>query len=287
MNYYTTYNPFIRIKMEQTIDIIRENLKGFELQLFDAAINNLKDDTNILSANNFAFSIRELIRNMLERLAPDNEVTDAPWYKPEKNQNGEVVITRRQRIKYAVQKWFLDDFAKDKLHIALDDYFKDFSKNFAELNKYTHITENTFNIAPCDKTMLSLRILGNLLWFINMVNDAQSEIINRTIDLVDKELSKAFLANHLGTIALTYGSENNIRFLIHDFSISKNSNEILYVKATGYIYVVDPLNDDSYEYKEKKPFVSELEVNYKNKEGVVKIEKGNINIDSGETIELS
>lgn len=272
--------------MEETIRIIKENLQGFELRLFEAVIVNLKEDDNVLSANNFAYSIRELLRSMLERLAPDNEVEGAPWYKPETNQYGEVVITRRQRIKYAVQKWFLDDYARDKFHIVLDDYFKDFSKNFAELNKYTHITEETFNIEPCDKTMLALKILGNLFWFIISIKEAQSEIINKTIDLVDKELSEQFLANHLGAIFLTYGNENDKRFLIQEITITKKSDEILYVKTTGFLYIVELQNVNPYEYKEKKPFVSELEVNYKNKEGIVKIERGNINIDSQGIIEL-
>ena len=127
--------------MEQTINIIKQNLQGFELQLFEAAINNLNDDTNILSANNFAYSIRELIGNILERLAHDDDVKGAPWYIPEKNQYDEIVITRRQRIKYAVQKWFLDDYAKEILHITLDDYFRDFSKcdKVRKLKKYIQL----------------------------------------------------------------------------------------------------------------------------------------------------
>lgn len=272
--------------MEQTIRIIKDNLQGFELRLFEAAIVNLKEDDNVLSANNFAYSIRELIRNMIERLAPDGDVKGAPWYQEERNLDGLVKITRRQRIKYAVQKWFLDGFAKDKLNISLDGYYKDFGRIFAELNKYTHIEEKTFNVAPSDKTILAHKILGNLLWFINLINDAQAQIINSTIDLVDKELSKQFLANHLGALALTYGENNNKRFLIDGITIKRNDDMILKVNVTGSCFIVDPQSVDPFEYKERKPFVSELDVNYKNHEGIVKIERGNINIDSQGVIEL-
>ncbi|UKK57921.1 hypothetical protein [Prevotella communis] len=272
--------------MEQTINLIRQSLQGFELRLFDAAIANLQEDNNVLSANNFAYSIRELIRHILKRLAPDDDVKGAPWYEEEKNQYGEVVITRRQRIKYAVQKWFSDDYARENLKISLDDFLKDFGKNFSSLNNFTHIEEQTFNVEPVDKTMLAHGILGNLLWFIITINDARDQITNSTLELVDKELAEHFLADHIGALVLFFGKENKKRFCIEDITIRRMDDEIIKVSVKGTIFIVDPLCPDPLEYKERKPFVSEMDVNYKNKEGIVKIERGNINIDSQGVTEL-
>ena len=272
--------------MEQTIKIIRTNLKGFELLLFDAAIENLREESNILNFNNFAYTIRELIGNIMDRLAPDDEVKSAPWYESVKNENDRIVITRKQRLKYAIQKWFLDDYAENILHLKLDAYFKDFTCIFNALHKYTHIREDTFNVAPVDKTKMSLRILDNLLWLINILNNAQSEIINSTIELAKNEFGKKLNADYYGVLVLTYGKGNDKRYLIEKIAIKGENDTILNVEATGFLFIVDPQENDPYKYKEMKPFFSELDVNYKNKEGIIKIERGSITIDSN-TISLN
>lgn len=56
--------------------------QGFEQDLFKAAIANVDDANNKLRLNNFAYAMRELIRTVLERLAPDDEVVNAPWFEP-------------------------------------------------------------------------------------------------------------------------------------------------------------------------------------------------------------
>lgn len=51
---------------------IEKRLSGdFEHDLFDAALYNLNDVHNKLRFNNFAYSLRELTRHILARLAPD------------------------------------------------------------------------------------------------------------------------------------------------------------------------------------------------------------------------
>lgn len=81
---------------------------GFEQDLFKAAIANVDDEKNQLRLNNFAYSMRELIRTVLERLAPDEDVINAPWFKPNDMQHPEKV-TRSQRIKFAIQGWLSDE----------------------------------------------------------------------------------------------------------------------------------------------------------------------------------
>lgn len=77
----------------------------FEHDLCDAAFDNL-NVKNRLRFNNFAYSIRELTRHILYRLAPDVDIKCCSWYKPTKNENGKVVITRADRINYAIYGGF-------------------------------------------------------------------------------------------------------------------------------------------------------------------------------------
>ena len=77
----------------------------FEHDLCDAAFDNL-NVKNRLRFNNFAYSIRELTRHILYRLAPDVDIKCCSWYKPTKNENGKVVITRADNAlpNYVVMK---------------------------------------------------------------------------------------------------------------------------------------------------------------------------------------
>ena len=82
--------------------ILQHLAPGFEQELFLAAIANVDDTSNKLRLNNFAYSMRELIRVVLERLAPDEEVVNAPWFESNDKEHTNKV-TRSQRIKYAIQ----------------------------------------------------------------------------------------------------------------------------------------------------------------------------------------
>ena len=74
----------------------------FEKDLLEAALTNLNDAGNKLRLNNFAYAARELTRHYLQRLAPDSEVLNVPWFKPNDPEKPKA-ITRDQRIRYAIR----------------------------------------------------------------------------------------------------------------------------------------------------------------------------------------
>lgn len=67
-------------KLKQSILLYLKT--SFEKDLLEAVLKNLEDGKNKLRLNNFAYSARELTRHYLKRLAPDIEVLNAPWFKP-------------------------------------------------------------------------------------------------------------------------------------------------------------------------------------------------------------
>ena len=68
--------------------------------------------------------MRELIRVVLERLAPDEEVVNAPWFESNYKEHTNKV-TRSQRIKYAIQGWLSDDYVTNTLRIDHQDNDKE------------------------------------------------------------------------------------------------------------------------------------------------------------------
>lgn len=67
---------------ERIVSVLAE---GFERELYASALHNLNDLNNKLRLNNFAYVMRELMRHVLNRLAPDHSVTKCIWYTNEIN----------------------------------------------------------------------------------------------------------------------------------------------------------------------------------------------------------
>ncbi len=55
---------------------------GFETDFLDASVAYMQNSKDKLAFNSFAYSMRELIRNILERLAPDANIKRCSWYIP-------------------------------------------------------------------------------------------------------------------------------------------------------------------------------------------------------------
>jgi hypothetical protein len=119
---------------------------GFELSLYRAAVQNLKDLSNPLRLNNYAYAARELSRHILHRLAPDSEVKSCSWYKEDPSQPG--VIARTQRAQYAIQGGLSEQYVRDELGVDIDTTKKALADAIRNLNKFTHIEEGVFNLPP-------------------------------------------------------------------------------------------------------------------------------------------
>lgn len=117
----------------------------FERSLFKAALGFLDHDDNPLRFNAFAFSLRELFRHVLDRLAPDKMVRQCSWFfqDPEIDEGR---LTRFQRFKYAVQKGLSDEFTKSDLSIDLKETWSDIKRSIDALSKLTHVNPESFGL---------------------------------------------------------------------------------------------------------------------------------------------
>ena len=97
--------------MKLLINTISKYLENnFEKRLFEATIQNFQYRQSPLRLNNFAYSMRELFRHILGRLAPTEKVLRCSWYINETNKpNG---ITRAQRVIYSVKNKGTDTFLR-------------------------------------------------------------------------------------------------------------------------------------------------------------------------------
>lgn len=268
--------------------ILQHLAPGFEQELFLAAIANVDDTSNKLRLNNFAYSMRELIRVVLERLAPDAEVVNAPWFNPNDKDHPNKV-TRSQRIKYAIQGWLSDDYVTDTLRIGHQDNDKDLRKNIDELSKYTHVTESTFNIEPVKITELALGVLCNVQLFLMNVAEARYQVQRAAIDCIDEEMIEEFYYNVQNDIDILATHHEILAYTVTGINLKDQDNASITLEAIGNVQVRlqwgsdrDMRRGDGYETEISFPFSSTLIASYKNKKGDVHIVSRTIDINTNQ-----
>lgn len=119
--------------------------EGFEQDLFEASMKNLTDASNPIALNSFSYSLRELIANYLDRVAPVVNTKNCAWFFP--NEEATDGVTRAHKIKYSIQGGLSDEFVINELGIDISNTVREMSRTINTLSKYTHIRPNTFNLS--------------------------------------------------------------------------------------------------------------------------------------------
>lgn len=182
----------------------------FERNLFEASLTNLRAVDNNIRYNNFAYSIRELSRHFLQRLAPDNKVKECSWYKKESEDDRP---TRSQRIKYAIQGGIPDlylenwGFDIDKLNSSVR-IVKD---TIVSLNRYTHINEDSFALNNEDIEKMSNEVLSEFKNFVETIEYYRTEL---------KRFLDKYIENHIVESTVSNFFEN-LDALAPRFSIER------------------------------------------------------------------
>jgi hypothetical protein len=104
----------------------------------DGAWDTLQNDTNEDRFSQAAHSAREVISDLLDRLAPNERVMTVDWFKPERD-NGNP--THFQRAKYAIIG--SNRNLKDEDLKPIDDLSKNIRKFYKTLNKLAHQRDYT------------------------------------------------------------------------------------------------------------------------------------------------
>jgi hypothetical protein len=199
--------PSIISTWPQTTDVATRLGTGFHRSLFDAAIKGFEQLDNPLRLNNLATGLRELIRVVLRDLAPDQKLKACGWYKEEKDKHGNTLITRSQRIKYAVQGELLDNFVQKTLGIDINETTREFTKLIERLNTFTHIEEGTFGVNDAKADQLAMEALETFRLLYDTIENCCSEVREavecRVREALNEELS-GNVVNELEQLATHY-----------------------------------------------------------------------------------
>lgn len=258
----------------------------FEKDLLEAALTNLNDTGNKLRLNNFAYAARELTRHYLKRLAPDSEVLNAPWFKPNDPEKPKA-ITRDQRIRYAIQGYLSDDFRENVLKVDLDEVSKNLKKSIDDLSKYTHVEPGTFDVDINTVVDVSYNIMEDTLRFFMTINEAQIKLMDAVYDCINEEMVSQFYYETQNEIDMLATHHEVLFYTITSLTQLKRDKETITMQADGFVKVrlqygsdSDVRKDIGFETTIELPFTSTFVANYKNQEGDVHIESCRLTVDN-------
>lgn len=273
------------------MDILKQSIlpylkTSFEKDLLEAVLFNLEDSRNKLRLNNFAYAARELTRHFLERLAPDEDVCNAPWFKPH-NPEKPNMITRVQRMKYAIQGYLSDEFFERELNVDFTEVSKNLKNSIDDLSKYTHVNPETFDVD--DKTIvdISYNIMENTLLFFKTINNAKIQVMEAIYACIDEEMVSQFYYETPNEIDIMATHSEVLGYLVTDLTRLAEDDKTITMRADGLVNVRlqygsngDMRREEGYETYINLPFTSTFIANYKNKNGDIHIVSREIEVDT-------
>ncbi len=177
---------------------IKSHLKTeFEERLFLSSLAYLENQNDPLRLNSFAYSLRELIRNVFELRAPEEKIKSCAWFRLE-TENGKP--SRKQRYIFIVQGGLEHSFVRNELGIDILEPWKEIKSTIDSLSKYTHINESTFDVDDDECRKLSDEALNQLLSIFEMMEETRGEIHYRLSNHIDNELISTFVSNSMPDI---------------------------------------------------------------------------------------
>tara|TARA_R110002012_G_scaffold245126_4_gene420123 strand:- start:8501 stop:9394 length:894 start_codon:yes stop_codon:yes gene_type:complete len=207
----------------------------FEIELFESAIHNLNDKENRLRYNNFAYSIRELSRHFLHRLAPEDNVIVCDWFKVETD-NGKP--TRTQRIKYAIQGGIndeiLNEFGFDSEE--LNEEVKSIKKTIDSLNKYTHINPESFNLKDEELTEMSNKVLTEFKIFAERIESYRDDLRHFLDGKIEEHLIDGVISNFYENVDMLAPHHSLEHSEINEYHIIEINQNSIIVEVLGDIH---------------------------------------------------
>lgn len=186
----------------QTAFALAEKLKprlanDFQRKLLAATMQSVHDASNPLRLNNFSASFRELFRHVLVELAPDHQVTATSWFVPDVKNDGRV--TRAQKVNYVVHGGLDPVYVEDELGIDVATERQALLKTIDQLNKFTHVNEDSFGSSPEDVERHAFAVCEALQSFLDCADEARKLLCSRVEeqvhdDVVSEAISETILS---------------------------------------------------------------------------------------------
>jgi len=206
--------------------------------LLNASLYNLRDTSNRLRYNNFAYSIRELSRHVLNRLAPDNEIKKCSWYIPQYDVNKKEVITRKQRIQYAICAGMEIAMIENQLGLSdIDDVIRSLVATINELSKYTHIEPAVFNMSAKEIEKKVDNVIETFNDFFESIEDTRNGLLDALGGEINQSLIEDAIYNTNNDIEILSTHSSVEHFFVQSVNVENLTFEMCSIKCAGKVNV--------------------------------------------------
>lgn len=223
--------------MKESMDDIKRLLTPkFETDLLDASIANLNEKGNKLRYNNFAYSIRELSRHFLYRLAPELNIINCSWFKKE-TEDGKP--TRTQRIKYAIHGGITDELLK-KWGFDIEELTKTTKKikdAIDSLSKYTHIEPDVFDLSEDHVEKYSKEVLFSFKNFVLTIDNYREQLKTFLDGHIEEHMISSVVSNFFDNIDSLAPHHSLNYSIVSDYHISEINDQEIVVDVFGDLCV--------------------------------------------------
>jgi len=223
------------IKIINTVSDLKQILKSqFENDLLNISLLTLKEKGNKLSVNNFAFSMLELTRHILERLAPQQNIKNCSWYKKEAV---DVKVTMYQRLRYVIQGGLPTELLS-KLGFDVRQITKQIEEiklNFNSLYNYIPINQDVLNLSENTIEIKRNEFFSIFMCFISKIETYREQLKIFLTKLLEEVEVFSVLSDNFEYIDRFEMPENCSisSFELIEYYVSEISDEYIYVSAGG------------------------------------------------------
>lgn len=173
--------------MIQGQDALQEMLPDdFSRLLLDGGLEVLATG-NPIRAHLFAAALREVVTYLLHEMAPDEQVTQAPWFVQEADRP-----TRRQRTTFALQGG-LSDAMVTGLGVDATELHRTMKTEMAELSKRTHVKPGTLLFDPDEIDRFATDVVAAVAEFLATVKDMRVAIADAVVHGASEQVFGSFL----------------------------------------------------------------------------------------------
>lgn len=261
---------------------LAEKLKAISPHLermLTGAKDSLEDTSNPLRFSNTALNLRELVRELLASLAPDDRIKLAKWYKNEGE--ADCGVTRKQRLLFAIHGYVNPaSFGTRQIKLVTSN-INSLLRTIDRLSKYTHTTERTL----CDVESSSFapyrEVLLHLSTLLEMIDSSQAILADILATTAQEIISNWIICNDIEAL-MTLASHvyQEMADCVEVTSLEITPDDI-HFEGSGYIYCKlqqgsnsDCRRGDGSEWEDSFPF------SFNAKTATMDIEHLDINFDN-------
>lgn len=206
---------------------------GFERQCFKAIIADFRQSSSPLRLTYLALGIRELMRNILERIAPDVEVTDCGWRQTSVGEPQRV--TRAERLRYAVHGGLSASFFDNDTQEEIIESIREITDTIGSMNKYAHFTEKVFSPIETDVSKALRNYLYAFSSVFDMIDRVRADVVSKVGDKLHETVSSVIISTVMEDVDILSTHSTVTDVDISEVEVIAITSSAIRIQGTGSV----------------------------------------------------